>query len=105
MSSVFDWIVSHVPISTATLAAIYGSGRQEIVWLSLAREGPATVHEIVTRLDGEHQSVRNALYRLARLGAVRCVTRVPSPLGGSLPRVVWAALDRDGRIHWGKQRP
>ncbi len=104
MSSVFGWIVAQVPISTATLAAIYGSGRQEVVWKSLASSGPATVHELTERLEVDHQSVRNALYRLARLGAVRCVMRVPSPVGGSLPRVVWAAADRDGRIYRGKQR-
>lgn len=95
--SVMAWLVQQVPISTATMAAIFGRGLQEVVWRDLAENGPATVHELSNRLSEDHQRVRNALYRLAMLQAVRCVSRVPSPLSASTPRVVWVALDRDGR--------
>lgn len=103
--SVMSWIVQHVPVSTATLSAIFGRGLQEEVWMNLARAGPATVHELTERLQDDHQRVRNALYRLASLRAVRCAMRVPSPVSASTPRVVWAAVDRDGRLLDGKHRP
>lgn len=104
--SVMAWLVQHIPVSTATLAAIFGRGLQETVWRDLAERGPATVHELADRLGEDHQRVRNALYRLASVRAVRCMTRTPSPLGSSRLRVVWAALDRDGRlIDRRKQRP
>jgi len=94
--SVMSWLVQQVPISTATLAAIFGRGLQEQVWRDLAERGPATVHELSGRMDEDHERVRNALYRLAMMQAVRCATRVPSPLSASTPRVVWVALDREG---------
>jgi hypothetical protein len=93
-----SWLVQHVPLSTATLAAIFGRGLQERVWRDLADKGPATVHDLTARIGEDHERVRNALYRLASLEAVRCHMRVPSPIGGSLPRVVWAACDRDGLV-------
>lgn len=102
--SVMSWLVQHIPVSTATMAAIFGRGLQETVWRDLADSGPATVHELSQRLGEDHQRVRNALYRLAMLRAVRCAARVPSPVSASTPRVVWVALDRDGRPQ-GKQRP
>lgn len=95
--SVMAWIAQQVPVSTATLVAIFGRGLQEAVWRNLAEDGPATVHDLATRLDEDHQRVRNALYRLASLGAVRCAMRVPSPVSASTPRVVWVALDDEGR--------
>lgn len=94
--SAMAWLVQHVPVSTATLAAIFGSGLQELVWRDLVDRGPATVHELTDRTGEDHQRVRNALYRLAMLRAVRCMARVPSPLSPSTPRVMWVALDRDG---------
>lgn len=104
--SVMSWLVQHIPISTATLAAIFGTGLQEVVWRDLAERGPVTVHELTDRLGEDHQRVRNALYRLASVRAVRCMTRIPSPVGASRPRVVWAAIDRDGiLIDRRKQRP
>lgn len=104
--SVMAWLVQHIPVSTATLAAIFGRGLQETVWRDLAERGPATVHELADRLGEDHQRVRNTLYRLASVRAVRCMTRMPSPVGASRPRVVWAAIDRDGiLIDRRKQRP
>lgn len=93
--SVMSWLVQHTPVSTATPAAIFSRGLQEIVWRGLAENGPATVHELSGRMGEDHERVRNALYRLAMLQAVRCGTRVPSPLSASTPWVVWVALDRE----------
>ena len=104
--SVVAWMVSHIPISTVTTAidAIAGSGLQHVVWRNLAENGPTTVHELAGRLGEDHQRVRNALYRLICSRAVKCYQRIPSPIGASRPRVVWVALDRDGRHLDGKQR-
>lgn len=91
------WLVQHIPVSTATLAAIFGAGLQEQVWRDLADRGPATVHDLSQRLGVEHERTRNALYRLASVGAVGCYTREASPVGGTIARVVWCARDHDGR--------
>jgi len=101
--SVMAWLVQQVPISTATLPAIFGRELQEVVWRDLAERGPATVYELTDRLQEDRQRVRNALYRLASLRAVRCAMRVPSPVSASTPRVVWVAIERDGRVMGGKQ--
>lgn len=104
--SVVTWMLAHIPISTVTTAvdAIAGTGLQHVVWCNLSEHGPTTVHELAGRLGEDHQRVRNALYRLICARAVRCLQRVPSPIGASRPRVVWAAIDRDGRVLTGKQR-
>lgn len=103
--SVMTWMLAHIPLSTATaIANFYGAGLQEVVWRNLAEEGPTTVHELSGRLGEGHQRVRNALYRLIILRAVKCYQRVPSPIGASRPRVVWVAIDRDGRLLGRKQR-
>lgn len=98
MNSVFGWMVQHLPVSTATMLAAYGVGIQEIVWRDLAGRGPCSVHDLSDRLGLPHENVRNALYRLVSKSAVKCHLRVPSPVGGALPRVVWAACDRNGPI-------
>lgn len=100
-TSVFPWLIQQIPVSTATQLAAYGRGLQEIVWRNLAEYGPATVHELACRLADDHQRVRNALYRLASLGAIRCAARLPSPVYASRPRVVWCVVDREGRFATG----
>jgi len=102
--SVIHWMVDHMLLTTATLADLAGSGLQLSIWRNLAEEGPATVHELTGRIAEDHQRVRNALYRLVELQAVKCHQRIPSPVGASRPRVVWVALDRSGCPVIGKQR-
>ena len=40
MNSVFGWMVQHLPVSTATMLAVYGVGIQEIVWRDRAVSFP-----------------------------------------------------------------
>lgn len=96
--TVLAWIASQIPYGTATLAAISGSGLQEHVWRDLAERGPVTVHELIQRLDEDHERVRNALYRLLVRNAVKPIAREPSPRASATRRVVWAAVDRDGNL-------
>lgn len=96
--TVLAWIARQIPYGTATLAALAGSGLQEHVWRDLAERGPVTVHELIHRLDEDHERVRNALYRLLVRNAVRPIAREPSPRPSATRRVVWAAIDRDGRV-------
>lgn len=102
--AVFQWMVRNMPILTSTVTAICGHGLQEIVWCNLRDQGPTTVHELAERLGEDRDRVRNALYRLICMRAVKCLTRIPSPIGASRPRVVWCAVDRDGTLFDAKQR-
>lgn len=97
MSTALAWMVGQIPVSTTTISPPHGAGLQEVVWRDLAAHGPATVHELSRRLRDDHERVRNALYRLYYRSAVRVAMRVPSTCGGSLPRVVWVAVDHEGK--------
>ena len=95
MSTALAWMAAQIPVSTATISQPHGEGLQQVVWRDLVDRGPATVYEIAVRIGEDRERTRNAIYRLMYRNAVRCAMRVPGM--GSLPRVVWVALDYRGR--------